>query len=164
MRERKHTYEDSTTEMLKKTKKQLKEKGIKKEISEIYTGLNYRIFEPKKNNRFILEFDKSLEIPSYLVKGFKRPYLSFDASDTISIEFYDSVDINISGLLKDMCLQQKKFNLKLKLVDPTGDIIETWKIKKCLINNIFWSELNYQNDDISTLTIDIKFKKIKIYE
>jgi len=136
--------------------------------------------EPKRENRFILEFPSEFGIESYLVQTVSKPRLTYHDKNNytwghISIEMLDVAgELSPSvGLLKiiDHCKNKKnKFSNKgvtdpnkqvlfiftIKDLDPTGITIETWTIKVKEVVSVSFGENDYGSSELQKIKLVIE--------
>lgn len=127
----------------------------------------YRIIpisqEPKRKNRFMIEFPAAFDIPSYVVQEATCPQKTiglFSSSwKDITVKFIDIIGPSASaGLYREQ--NSKNFILTLSFLDPTGVVIETWEIHVKKIKSIdFGGGISYGDDSIKTVTAVFKIKK-----
>lgn len=142
--------------------------------------------EPKKNNRFVVEFPTELGIESYLVKTSGMPSLTINSVampymnteqyvagratwGTISISFIDVIGPSTTQKVMEWVRLHfeaatgrmgyavgYKKNLVLKMLDPTGVEVEKWTLIGCQITSVNFSEGSYDNDDVRDVTIELQ--------
>jgi hypothetical protein len=160
------TLLESSKDMYKNTLKQVKgkNKGLDKEVKNIYSPKSILppLFEPKMNNRWRLKFPKKLKIPDWFIKGLTRPVYPFSTNNKITVVLHDPISVSISENLINFLNNQKPFELKLLILDPLGEVVEKWNLGGCLITGIQWSILDYQNNDISSIYLEISYNEVKI--
>src|SRR5579859_2850983 len=133
-------------------------------------------YEPKRNNRFVLEFPTELGIEVWKVQKVTRPKLEINPVEVhwintvnwvagkgkwgaIDITFIDTQGPSTSTELMEWVRLEfeslsgrmgyaagYKKTLILKSLDPTGLEIEKWELRECMITNIEFGE-NSQEDD-----------------
>jgi hypothetical protein len=115
--------------------------------------------EPIMQNRFCVEFPEHIGIPSFLVQSINLPKLKFYDRleyEPISIEFLDVIGANVSRVIYKLFKKELELNeFKINLLDPTGVIIESWKIVVDSIKSFDFGNLSYENYEISKLKIII---------
>jgi hypothetical protein len=166
------TISDVSKEMYKRTKKQIKNFGKKlpKNFSHIYDGakkpnsfLPPSDFEAKRVNRFLLTIPKK-SIGEWMVRNVTRP--SYPFNNELKVTLIDSLNPSNTKELLDLIKNNQEFDIKfkmcLKMLDPTGVIVEKWVFKKCLISKVEWSILDYSSDNISEIYLTIIFEELKI--
>jgi len=158
--------------MYEKTKKQIKDLsiGIQEDFKSVYDVhdvakvLKFEQFEPKKNNRFFLKFPKKANIPVSCVKSSTRP--SFPLCNDINIVLYDPLHLNLTknllALINDYEINGNMFKLNMEMLDPIGNVMETFILTDCLILKIEWSPLDYANDDLAYINLTVRYKDLKI--
>jgi hypothetical protein len=111
------------------------------------------LFEPRTNNRFfvkILDDQNNDIIPSFLIKEFNRPVLTYSIELPFSCMIYDSVTHRVFALLMPF-IMENNIKIVLQIVDPIGNVIETWTFKNVTLQKILPSSLNWSNDDVSLI-------------
>ena len=126
--------------------------------------------EPKRNNRFIVEFPKEFDIESWMANKVSKPKYYIDTSKKdangiwhdIKISFIDPIEPSTSERLFKLIdiFKNKKegefFAIKIKTVDPVGEEVEMWVIKAEELLSIDFGELDYNDNSIQTPSIIIK--------
>lgn len=112
-------------------------------------------YEPKKNNRFLVEFPEQFDIKYWVVKKINNPKYTNGEWENIKIEFNDPIDPSTSkGLYSIINFlkinygnDNKIFEIKIKLLDPIGDEVEVWVISGAILT-INFGELDYSDNNI----------------
>jgi hypothetical protein len=123
-------------------------------------------YEPKRNNRFYVEFDKKYNIPVWVVDSIDKPTYNFMDSkwEPIIVVLQDPVYLNIAKsvykLYKDIndldvFDDEEFFNFKIIGLSIDGHIVEEWKIEVDFIELINFGSLSVYDSNISTITIKI---------
>jgi len=142
--------------------------------------------EPKRKNRFVLEFPTELGIESYLVQTSGKPKLDINATEipymntstwvagrykwnTIDISFIDVIGPSTTQKAMEWVRLEAesatgrmgyaigyKKNLVLKALDPVGVEVEKWTLIGCTIINVDFGDYDYNADDLSTVKITIQ--------
>jgi len=133
------------------------------------------VYEPKRNNRWILTLPEETGIQSWVVSKTSRPsfrvvekkflgitFCKKIVWDSISIEFLDPIGPSTTHLIMNNINPLKRFDYTLEMLDPTGITVEKWEIKKCLVKTIDFCELNYGNDGLAKIKMVIQPKLINI--
>lgn len=137
-----------------------------------FNDMFYTNFEPKMQNRFIMEVDG---IPSYLIKSADRPNLSFETVELhhinvkrklkgkpnwedITITLHDPIvpsgaqsvmewirlsHESITG--RDGYADFYKKDINFYLLGPVGDKVEEWTIKGAFISNMDTGNFDWSN-------------------
>lgn len=137
-----------------------------------FSDMFYTNFEPKMQNRFIMEVDG---IPSYLIKSADRPNLSFETVELhhinvkrklkgkpnwedITITLHDPIvpsgaqsvmewvrlsHESITG--RDGYADFYKKDINFYLLGPVGDKVEEWTIKGAFISNVDTGNFDWSN-------------------
>jgi len=142
--------------------------------------------EPKRKNRFVLEFPTELGIESYLVQTSGKPSLSINKTEipymntstfvagrsvwqTLEVKFIDVIGPSTTQKIMEWVRLHfesatgrmgyaigYKKNLVLKALDPTGVEVEKWTLIGCQIESAAFDDYDYGADDVSTVTITIQ--------
>lgn len=162
-------YNDPTThkrfEELFKQRKDPKKLEID---SELIGKVGNSIFvEPKRNNRAVLSFPKRYGIAEWMVASFTRPTVPINDNELTVIMNELSLNPSITKTVIDIFQIYEPeeitgFKLKMKILDPTGTVIEKFILKDCKITKIEWSPIDYSDDSISQITLTISYNEFKI--
>lgn len=124
------------------------------------------IYEPKRENRFIIGFPKEFDIPEWIVDMATRPKYKLGMYglngrwEDMTVTFKDPVGpssskslfhlIKIVEELKKIVLPGLPlFTYKIFMLDPTGVVVETWEIGvQDIISIEFGADLDYSSDEI----------------
>lgn len=142
--------------------------------------------EPKRKNRFTLEFPTELGIESYLVQTSGKPSMEITATEiqymntstwvagrykwnTIDISFIDVIGPSTTQKIMEWVRLHAesatgrmgyaigyKKNLVLKALDPTGVEVEKWTLIGCIISSAKFDDFDYGADDVAKVTITIQ--------
>jgi len=142
--------------------------------------------EPKRVNRFVLEFPTELGIESYLVKTSGKPKMDINAVEIpymntsvwvagrykwnpIDIEFIDVIGPSTTQKTMEWIRLHAetatgrmgyaigyKKNLVLKALDPVGVEVEKWTLIGCMATNIEFGNYDYATDDVSTVKMTLQ--------
>jgi len=142
--------------------------------------------EPKRKNRFVLEFPTELGIESYLVQTSGKPSLNINKTEipymntstfvagrsvwqTLEVKFIDVIGPSTTQKIMEWVRLHfesatgrmgyaigYKKNLVLKALDPTGVEVEKWTLIGCQIESAAFDDYDYGADDVSTVTITIQ--------
>ncbi len=129
--------------------------------------------EPKRNNRFIVEFPEIFQIESFLVQNSTKPTLILKNSKyhwkNIDIEFIDVIGPSTTRCIMNMVefyknnkkkwFQKKRnilFEFNLKLLDPVGVVIEHWQIQVEQLLMADFGHCDYHDDGIQKCKIRLK--------
>ena len=150
-----------------------------------FNEMFYTNFEPKMQNRFIMEIDG---IPSYMVKTSERPTISFDTVELdhinvkrklkgkaswndISITLYDPiVPSGAQSVMEWVRLSHEaitgrdgyadfyKKDLNFYLLGPVGDKVEEWTLKGAFIQEAGFGTLDWASTaDPVEITVNLAF-------
>lgn len=142
--------------------------------------------EPKRKNRFALEFPTELGIESFLVQTSGKPKLEINPVEIMYMNTsqwvagrskWGSIDVKFIDVIGPSTTQKimewvrlhfesatgrmgyavgYKKNLVLKGLDPTGQDVEKWTLVGCMITNAEFGDYDYGSDDLSEVTITIQ--------
>lgn len=143
-------------------------------------------FEPKRNNRFFLEFPTELGVEVWKVREVKRPVMEinsveipymnetnyvagrykWNAMDIVlidpiapssSTQLMEWVRLHAESLTGRMGYAVGyKKDLILKAVDPTGVEIEKWLIEQAMITNVDFGTNEQSDDEVQTVSFTIQ--------
>lgn len=143
-------------------------------------------FEPKRKNRFILRFPSSLGINEWYVTSAKRPSAKINSTeiqflntstyvagrftwDEINVTFRDPIGPSaMQALMEWFRLHAEsvtgrmgyaagyKKDIELEMLDPTGVVIEKWKLEGCFITSLNGGDLNYSQDDLANIDVTLR--------
>jgi hypothetical protein len=135
--------------------------------------------EPKKVNRFLLEFPKDIAIETFVIQKAARPCMTLKNGKyvwhNLNIEMLDCIGPSTSRPVMEWIKEHKteniferilmflkikkakyKKDLVLKSLDPTGVEIEQWNLIGCEIKKADFGVLDYAKDDIMTVKLELK--------
>jgi len=142
--------------------------------------------EPKKKNRFVLEFPTELGIESYLVQTAGKPAIEIGSVEipymntstwvagrykwgTMDIEFLDVIGPSTTQKVMEWVRLHAesatgrmgyavgyKKNLVLKALDPTGVEVEKWTLIGSFITNASFDNVDYGDEEILRVKITIQ--------
>jgi hypothetical protein len=115
--------------------------------------------EPKKDNRFIVEF-KGTTIEPWTVTKADRPTYTLDTGwDDMSFELIDLIGPSTSKKIFDEIVEKnmRDCSISLRMLDPVGETVETWTLSGDYISVDFGAG-DYGKDEISKIKINFKIK------
>jgi hypothetical protein len=128
-------------------------------------------YEPRRTNRFIVDFPYMFNIPSYTVKKINKPKLTFKDNtyvwSNILIEFIDLIGPSTSRGIFEMIQfcknyqiaidqNQPLFNFTIIDLDPTGVGVGTWTIEVKEISSVDFGDCEYDNPGLQICKLSIK--------
>jgi hypothetical protein len=134
-------------------------------MSEFVSNMQY---EPKRQNRFMLEFPDELGLDSWMVNTASKPTYRKNRWDNMEITFKDPIGPSSSQQLfklisfiekvkEGLPSEQPLFIYKIISLDPTGVTVETWEIGvKDVISIKFGQKLDYASNEMVTPKIVIQ--------
>jgi hypothetical protein len=149
-----------------------------------FSKMFYTNFEPKMQNRFIMEVDG---IPSYLIKVSARPTVSFEEVtldhinvkrklkgkatwENITMTLYDPIVPSgaqavmewvrlgheaITG--RDGYADFYKKDIQCYMLGPVGDKIEQWKLKGAFIQSANFGDLDWSSNDPASIELTLTY-------
>jgi hypothetical protein len=142
--------------------------------------------EPKRRNRFVLEFPTELGIESYLVQTSGKPKITIGNTEIpfmntstwvagrykwepIDIEFIDVIGPSTTQkVIEWVRLHAEsatgkmgyavgyKKNLVLKALDPVGVEVEKWTLIGCFITSAEFDSYDYSSEDLIKVKISVQ--------
>jgi hypothetical protein len=139
-------------------------------------------YELKKMNRFLITFPDYFNIPQWVVFELDRPSARLITKDILGVNLFkklvwddmiikmrDPIGPSTSQSLMDLVhksfyhkeqIIKNKFNMKLEMLDPVGEVVERWDLSDCEFKSIDFGELSYQIDDPVVITLVIKLGSV----
>mgnify|MGYP001232838386 CR=1 FL=1 len=146
----------------------------------------FRAFEPKVQNRFVLNIDT---IPAFMVKNVKAPTFTDNVVkldhinsyrkirgkrewDDITMVLYDPITPSgaqavmewvrlhaesVTGRMGYAAGYKKKVDLFM--LDPTGAIVENWELRGTFLTNVNFGDLDYSGDDLADVSATLRFDR-----
>lgn len=145
--------------------------------------------EPKRQNRWVLEFPADLEFSEWMVQTASRPTVNIgeveipfmntstfvagrSTWDTISVQFIDPIGPSATQKVirwVRQCIEHTtgrmgyavnyKKNLVLKMLDPAGDTVEKWLLQGAFITSANFGSLDYSAEDLATVEVTLRFDR-----
>ena len=142
--------------------------------------------EPKRENRFVVEFPTEMGIESYLVKSCKKPSFTVNSVEipymntfdyvagqvkvgTVDIEFIDVIgpstsqkimewfNVHFEGATGRMGYAVGyKKNLVIKALDPVGVEVEKWVLIGAMLTNVDFGNFDHSSDAIANVKITVQ--------
>ncbi len=146
-------------------------------------------FEPKRKNRWYIEFPADVGIAEWAVQASSRPKLSINTVEipfmntssfiagrgiweSISIRFIDCIGPSTGQAVLDWIRQCIEFStgrmgyaasykktLILKMLDPTGQTVEKWSLYGCFVTSADWGDLEMSDDALANINVEIRFDR-----
>lgn len=143
----------------------------------------FSAFEPKMQNRFIMEMDG---IPSYVIKGVNRPTLRQEAKainhinvqryvkgrtvwNTVQMTLHDPIVPSAAQAVmewvrlhhesvtgRDGYADFYKKDLTINVLGPVGDKVEEWILKGAQITEVNFGEMSWDTDDPASITLQVQ--------
>ena len=123
-------------------------------------------FEPKMENRFVIEFGEPISIPSYVVCRADRPSFYMSGWNDMLFSVYDPVASSVSKIILDGLNQLRKqenqnIDVTIKELSPVGDIVQIWEITG-EVTYVDFGTWDWKSDEPVKISIRFKVKNVKI--
>ena len=117
------------------------------------------MYEPKRNNRFILRFGNEDSIESWMVRSVTRPSGNYTNGQfswaDLEITLLDSIGPSTSqNLMETLRTNHEQMEFNLEMLDPTGVVVESWQILG-FISQFDFGMLSYSDPGLTQITIKI---------
>lgn len=143
-------------------------------------------YELLRKNRFLLRFPSDLGIQEWWVSSVARPSISMGATEIpflntssyvagrykweeMTITLREPIGPSASQAVMEWVRLHSesvtgrqgyaiayKRDLVLEMLDPTGTVVSQWILKSCQIKTAKFDQLEYNSDDLATLTLTIQ--------
>ena len=144
-------------------------------------------YEPLRKNRWLFRFPSDLGIMEWFCESAKRPSIQqkdveipfLNTStwvvgrytwDTIQFTLRDPIGPTASQAEKEWVRLHSesvtgrqgyaagyKRDVEIEMLDPTGVVVQKWILKNTMCTNVDFGDLNYSQDDLSTITMTLRF-------
>lgn len=145
--------------------------------------------EPKRKNRWVIEFPVGTEIAEWMVQTASRPKMSVNATEipfmntftyiagkgkweTMDVKFIDCIGPSTSQKVMDWvreCIEfatgrmgyatSYKKQVVLKMLDPAGQEVEKWTLEGTFITAADFGDLDYNSDDLAEISVTLQFDR-----
>jgi hypothetical protein len=143
-------------------------------------------FEPLRKNRWIVRFPSDLGISEWMLSSASRPKITQGSTeiqflntstwvagrytwDTLQFTFRDPIAPSASQALMEWIRLESesvtgrqgyaagyKRDLELEMLDPTGVVMQKWVLKNCFITTCDFGSLDYSDDELADITVQIR--------
>ena len=144
-------------------------------------------YEPLRQNRWIMRFPSDLGIQEWWLQSASRPSISQKETeiqflntstwvvgrytwDTIDVVLRDPIGPSASQAIMEWIRLHSesvtgrqgyaagyKRDVELEMLDPTGVVVSKWVLKNAMCTNAKFGDLNYNTDDLATISITLRF-------
>lgn len=144
-------------------------------------------YEPLRKNRWLFRFPSDLGIMEWFCESAKRPSIQqkdveipfLNSStwvvgrytwDTIQVTLRDPIGPSASQAVMEWVRLHSesvtgrqgyaagyKRDVEIEMLDPTGVVVQKWILKNTMCTNVDFGDLNYSQDDLSTITMTLRF-------
>ncbi|MFW5847406.1 MAG: hypothetical protein ACOCVF_00605 [bacterium] len=148
-------------------------------------GIPFNI-EPKRENRFIIEFPTELGIEVWKVQKIKKPQLTINSVpihymnqenyvagkynwEPMDMTFIDTIGPSTSTQLMEWVRLEAesltgregyaagyKKTLILKQLDPTGVVVDKWTLEECMITSVDFGQNDHESDAVAMVDVTIQ--------
>lgn len=145
--------------------------------------------EPKRQNRWVVEFPADLEFAEWMVQTANRPTVNVSEVeipfmnsstyvagrstwDAISMQFIDPIGPSASQKVMQwirQCIEHStgrmgyainyKKNIVLKMLDPLGETVEKWLLQGAFVTSANFGSLDYSSDALATVDITLRYDR-----
>lgn len=145
--------------------------------------------EPKRQNRFVMEFPVGTEIAEWMVQTSSRPTATVNETeipymntstwvagrsvwDTIDVTFIDCIGPSTAQKVMDWVRECVEFStgrmgyatnykkqITLKALDPAGQTVEKWTLEGAFITSASFGDLDHSSDDLLNITVTLRFDR-----
>ena len=133
--------------------------------SEDLVGIHTQplIYEPIRNNRFVVKFPSEIGIQSWTVDSISTPNIINGKWNNTNVNIMNLISENTPIRVLDNLLKNKNFDVTFEFLDPTGVSIQKWIINiKKVISIDFGGLIEYGNDKINIISIVMETKKCNL--
>lgn len=144
-------------------------------------------YEPLRKNRWLMRFPADLGIQEWWLASANRPTIKQEGKeiqflntstwvvgryiwDEIQVTFRDPIGPSASQALMEWIRLHSesasgrqgyaagyKRDIELEMLDPTGVAVSKWILKNAFITSADFGDLDYSQDDLATITCQIRF-------
>jgi len=143
-------------------------------------------YEPKRKNRWVLRFPSELGIQEWFVSTAARPQITQEVTaipflntstyvvgrfewQTLSVTFRDPIGPSASQALMEWVRLHSesvtgrqgyaagyKKNVDLEMLDPTGVVVEKWRLEGTFLSDVNFNNLDYSSSDLADITATLR--------
>lgn len=154
-------------------------------MADLLRGIPFD-YEPKRKNRFFVEFADELGIEVWKVQTMARPKMTINSVEVpwinetnyvagkykweaLEIGFIDTIGPSTSTKLMEWVRLHAeslsgrmgyaagyKKTITIKALDPTGVEVEKWVLQQCMITNIDFGDNSHEDDALQTVSLTIQ--------
>lgn len=144
-------------------------------------------YEPLRKNRWLLRFPADLGIQEWFCQSAKRPSIKQEPKaipflntetyvvgrytwDPITVTLRDPIGPSASQAVMEWIRLHSesvtgrqgyaagyKRDVELEMLDPTGVAVSKWILKNTLASSADFGDLDYNQDDLATITLTLRF-------
>lgn len=154
-------------------------------MADLLRGIPFD-YEPKKKNRFFVEFADELGIEVWKVQTMARPKMNINPVEIhwinevnyvagkykwepVEVTFIDTIGPSTSTKLMEWVRLHAesltgrmgyaagyKKTVTIKALDPTGVEVEKWVLQQCMITNIDFGDNAQDDDEVQTVNLTLQ--------
>ena len=153
------------------------EKSVSDEIKwvipkKVYPPVNRDInrhiaYEPKRQNRFLVNMPEEFEIQQWVIQRASRPSTRIIRNglddcvieyEPMTLVFNDPIGPSIAQRLNIILRERAAdpFDFSIDLLDPTGVVVEQWIFTNCYFESMDFGPLDMSTNDIVTCAVTIR--------
>lgn len=145
--------------------------------------------EPKRKNRWVIEFPADLGFSEWMVQTANRPTVTVNMTEipfmnvstkvagrsiweSLDITFMDAIGPSTSQKVMEwvrQCVEHStgrmgyatnyKKQLVLKMLDPAGIPVEKWVLYGAFITSANFGDLDYSSDDLADVSVTLEYDR-----
>lgn len=109
------------------------------------------MYELMRRNRFIVKFPDEIGIPDWWVTKCTTPKVLNNGTITLEVRF---------PLIQDNDGKEaKSFDMKIEYLEGAGSVLSSYQLFNCRIKKIAIDDLSYDDDNICSSKMVIKYEK-----
>ena len=143
-------------------------------------------YEPLKKNRFLFRFPSDLGIQEWWVSSASRPHISQNETEipflntstyVVGKYIWESINLTLRDPIGPSASQavmewvrlhsesatgrqgyavSYKRDIVLEMLDPTGVVVSQWILKNCMLTDVDFGQLSYDDDNLADITLTIR--------
>lgn len=143
-------------------------------------------YEPLRKNRFLFRFPSDLGIQEWWVASGSRPHIMQNEKEipflntstyvvgkytweSITLTLRDPIGPSASQAVMEWVRLHSesvtgrqgyavayKRDIVLEMLDPTGVVVSQWVLKNCMLTDVDFGQLSYDDDGLADITIKIR--------
>lgn len=136
-------------------------------------------YEPKRKNRFIVTFPSYYNIQQWVIKEASRPSMYFEVKKFLGFQYSKkmkwkpitfiltdpigpSTSQSLMELIRPGGYLTTPFNITIKMLDPTGVVVENWNIINATIDSVDFGQLDIALDELATCKLTVNVPEVNL--